>query len=140
VAIVADEPLLQRLVEVPGRIIPDEHEGPFPLGVKVCSQPREKGAGDPTDGTSSHKTPRHLARDRHRKSITGHGFPCGVLGWDCLFHQVDRLAVAPSMHLGLGLMAPLHLIFEAQHEVRLVGGHLDQPAATFFCSHKLGRG
>ena len=123
--VVGFEPLLHRLTDMPGGMVPDEQESPLALGRKVCGKPCKKNTGHRTDGTPLDKTSEHGVRRGHLEAITGDRCPLWILGWYRLFHQADGLVIAPGMHLGLGFAAPPDFIFEAQREVRMLRGHLD---------------
>jgi hypothetical protein len=133
--VVGFDPLLHRLTDMPGGIVPDEQESPLALGRKVCGQPCKNNTGHRTDGTPLDKTSEHVVRRGHIEAITGDRFPLWILGWYRLFHQADGLVIAPGMHLGLGFAAPPDFIFEAQRAVRMLRGHLDEAVpAVFFRS------
>jgi hypothetical protein len=72
--VVGFDPLRHRLTDMPGGIVPDEHEGAFALGRKGRGQPREKGTGDHADGTSPHKAQQHAVRQMAMRML-GKLFP-----------------------------------------------------------------
>jgi hypothetical protein len=43
------------------------------------------------------------------------------------------------MELRLGFTAPSAFVFEAQRQVRMVGGQLEQAVAVFFAARRAGR-
>ena len=120
--IVALDPYLHRLADMPGGMVPDAPESPCAPGRHVCGTPGQKGAGDHADGTPVDNASQPGVGGRHLEPITGPGLACWVFGRHALFHQAARLAGAPSMPLGLGLTTPPDVIFKAQGEVWMFGG------------------
>jgi hypothetical protein len=137
--VVGVDPLLPRVTDRPGGLVPDEQESPFALGRKVCGKPCEKSPGHCTKGTPLDNTSAHGVRRGHVEARTGNRLSLWSLGWYHLFHQADGLVSAPGMPRGLGLTAPPDCIFAAQRYGRLVDGHLDQPVAAFCFSRMPGR-
>jgi hypothetical protein len=140
VAVVGFDPLLYRLADVPGSMVPDANEGPFALGRTVDGKPGEKGAGDRAARPSFDTAPPHLVGCGPRAPIAGYSVALGVLGGDRLCPQAEGCVVAPGMPLGLSFTAPPPVIFAAQRQVRMVGDHWEESIPAVFCSHRPGPG
>jgi len=138
--VVALDPFLHSLADVPGGMVPDAPESSFALGRNVCGKPGKKGAGDRANGTPVDKTSQYVVGRGHVEPITGNRLALWVLGKHGLFHQADGLVIAPSMQLGLSLATPPDVIFAAQGNVRMVGRDPDQPIAWRFCNVYAGSG
>ncbi len=49
-AVMSFNPSPNLVADVPGSIVPNEKQGPFPLSSKISQKPRQKGGGDSTRG------------------------------------------------------------------------------------------
>jgi hypothetical protein len=136
--IVLTHPVSHGMAAVPGRIIPDQHQGGEALGCELCGAPRQEIDGDGTHRTPSDEPepPRIslLLRSRpQQQPITSQCLGIRVVRGRGQFLQFMRgLCLCPTVLIGLGEPAPPDFIAKAQRPRGLGSGPLDQPVAPFF--------
>jgi hypothetical protein len=109
--IVQPEPAAHFLTDMPGGVIPDEHQHALALRLQLLAEPLQKGRRHMADRPTIDKAQADGLALGFQHAIATQGFGIGILFADLPFQQAQRLSrFTPAMHLGLRHAAPPHLI------------------------------
>ena len=130
--IVGSEPRTHLPADVPGGIVPQQHQDAFLLGRQPLAKPGAKGGRNMAHRPSIDTPQQHRVVVSPQQPIAGQGFGRTIpLGRDL----VDQPQGFPR---GLAVQSrgcqatPPGLIGKAQHPIRMLGGQVHQPVALLF--------
>jgi hypothetical protein len=130
--IVGTNPHTDRPANVPGGLVPQQHQDLFPRGGQPLAEPGEKGGRHMADWTSVDTPQQQGVAVGPQQPIAAQGFGLRVPPGEDLFHQPQGLPLGPAVQGGVGQPAPPGLIGKAQHPVVMSGRQLDQSVTLLF--------
>src|SRR3954452_14280807 len=137
--VVRGDPPSNLFGDVPGSVVPDQHPYPLARRFEFLRAPREEASGYPAHRATIHKAQPHLIELGHIEPVAGDGFGIGVLFFDRLLEEAQRLSLlAPAMQRGHSQPTPPGLVQETYRPggVGMVGRRPHQSvAAPFFLSY-----
>jgi hypothetical protein len=134
--VVRPDPPPHPLADVPGGVVPDQHEHPLALGGEPLTQPTHEVLGHRTDRVALDEPQSHRSRIVAEQPVAG---PRLFAPAPRIRQEPKRSLARPGEEIRLGQASPPRLVREAQHPVGPGRGPLDQFGAGFF-SRVLGVG
>jgi hypothetical protein len=126
--------------DVPGGIVPQQHQDPFPLDGQPLAEPGEQGSCDVTDGSAVDKPPQDLVGVESQQPIASQGVGGRILFRAVLLDQSQGRTLGPTAQGRLGQTTPPGCSGKAQDPVGMLRGQADQAVAVRFLNAYWGSG
>ena len=113
--IVRPDPATRRAADVPGGIVPEEHQNPDAISRELLGGKSEKGAGDGTDRPPLDETEQHPCAGRQPEAVAGQCLRLGVVTLGGTQGEAEWSArFRPGMHGWLRQAREPDLVGEAE--------------------------